>query len=307
MNLITSNGVSIPSAKWWLLNPGGWWTIRPLSCTFGNKPSISSWVGTLFLAALVRLDGLFAIFTHLCGYLGLWSWGSNVKRVLRLSYFSHWRWLLLFLWFHLWARLLSRCGHSPWEKSSWRLSPAIALTLLTCIGSTHGVDNLFEKRRLGAKVLLDHILGEAVLSDSILKVSSDLVYLSFSLESLDVQINLSFVLLRHLLLLPLCLNILLISDRLIKFATKTLNALRTRRDRLLGIVQCLRILLEKFEGVANIQTQLWNASNLPWLLLKGKLVYMLHVLHQEFETQMNIPWKIVASRYVVEGLVIENR
>lgn len=163
------------------------------------------------------------------------------------------------------------------------------MTLLTCIGSTHGVDNLFEKRRLGAKVLLDHILCEAVLSDSILKVSSDLVYLSFSLESLDVQINLSFVLLRHLLLLPLCLNILLISDRLIKFATKTLDALRTRRDRLLGIVQRLRVLLEKLEGVANIQTQLWNASNLPWLLLKGKLVYMLHGLHQEVETHMNIP------------------
>lgn len=68
------------------------------------------------------------------------------------------------------------------------------MTLLTCIGSTHGVDNLFEKRRFGAEVLLYHILREAVFSDSILEVSSDLVDLSFSLESLDVQVDLSFVL-----------------------------------------------------------------------------------------------------------------
>lgn len=216
MNLVAPNLLSIARAEWRLLNPCRWWTIRPLSCAFRNKPPVSSWVSALLLAAaLVRLDCLLAIFTHLCRHLGFWSWRSNVKRVLRLSYFSHWRWLLLFLWFHLWTQLLSRWGQSSWEKSSWRLSSAIALTLLTSIGATHGVDNLFPKGHVGAKVLLHHTLCEGVFSDGVLEVPSYFIDLSFSLECLNVEIDLCFVLLRHLLLLPLGLNIPLVGDGLI--------------------------------------------------------------------------------------------
>lgn len=111
----------------------------------------------------------------------------------------------------------------------------------------------------GPEVLLHELLRNLVFANGVLELVNTLVCLSLGLIALDVQINLAHEELAEALLLVLLGWVLEVG--VIQLVLETLDALLAGDHCLVSEVQGAEEVLQVYQRVADVQTQLWENCN----------------------------------------------
>lgn len=213
------------------------------------------------------------LLAHLTHSFQLWVvllfWPDVYWLTIRFYWFSFWSRLFLFLWFESSASSSTTMNGSSSRRnhsySFW--PPTVILSLQADIGSRYLIDELHEHLVLRPEVLFNHLLRLVKLSNGFMVSLGLLMCLSLGLISLNMKIDLTQVELAQ----PFSFRVACVGGacELVELSLKATDALFAGDYCLFCILKCLRIIFQVYIGVADVQAQLWDDRDRPWLLLLG--------------------------------------